>query len=453
VVKLKLPEAARYIINILEANGYEAYAVGGCVRDSLLGKQPKDWDICTSALPEQTMECFKQHHIIETGLQHGTITLMLSHQPYEITTYRIDGVYSDNRRPDTVAFTGSLKDDLSRRDFTINAMAYNPKSGVADYFGGQKDLQSGIIRCVGEADKRFGEDALRIMRALRFASVLGFSIEEDTSCSIFRNMKLLQNIAVERIASELTKLITGGGAFDILVKYTDIIAEFIPEISPMAGFEQNNPHHCNDVLRHTLKSVAYAPSDIVLRLIMLFHDIGKPKCYTEDEGIGHFYGHPQISSDMARGILGRLKFDNNTIDRVTMLILYHDADLQPRRKHIKRWLHKMGEDMFRQLVEVKRADAKAQAAAFRQMKLVVLDEVSVILDEIIAQQQCFSLKDLAVNGRDLLEAGVPQGVQVGVILNRLMDMVIEEQIPNDRAELLAAVQELFLSKVVDNDGI
>jgi len=433
---IKIPDEVKYIIETLRSYGYEAYIVGGCVRDCVLGKEPKDWDICTSALPEQTMKCFGGRRIIETGLQHGTITLILNHMPFEITTYRIDGKYSDNRHPDKVEFTSSLKDDLSRRDFTINAMAYNPDEGVIDFFFGMNDLRNGIIRCVGDAGQRFQEDALRIMRALRFASVLGFSIDGDTSKAMLDNSGLLKNIAVERIANEINKMITGNGFSGIIQDHLPVIAEIIPEIMPMNGFEQNNPYHCNDVLTHTLLSVVHAPKDVVIRLAMLFHDVAKPKCYTETDSVGHFYGHPQASSEMAKTILSRLKYDNNTIREVTELILYHDADIQSNRKHVKRWLNKIGEARLRQLIEAKRADAMAQSVLSQKKKLGALDEISGLINEIIKQQQCFSLKDLAVNGKDLLAAGFEEGALIGVVLNRLMEMVINEQVENDRDELL-----------------
>lgn len=439
---IHIPEGARYIIDHLKTAGFDAYAVGGCVRDSILGKAPKDWDICTSAIPRRVMECFKEHHVIETGLKHGTITIMLGNVPFEVTTYRIDGNYSDNRHPDSVAFTNTLKEDLSRRDFTINAMAYNPAAGVVDFFGGISDLRAGIIKCVGDPDKRFQEDALRIMRALRFASELGFSIDGDTSAAMRKNRKLLNNISAERIAGEIRKLIIGNNAGSLLLKHLSVLTEIIPEMTPAIGFEQNNPNHCYDVLRHILLSVDNAPENIHIRLAMLFHDIAKPACYTETDGIGHFYVHPQVSSDMAKKILLRLKYDNDTIETVTQLILYHDADIQPRRKHIKRWLNKIGEKRFRQLLEVKRADALAQAPHCRNNKIAGLNEIIIITDDIIKQRQCFSLKDLAVNGRDLISIGVPQGVKIGVILNQLIDKVIDEQVQNDKSTLLEMAGQL-----------
>jgi len=442
-VNINIPSEVQFIIDTLEKSGYEAYAVGGCVRDAVLHNDPKDWDICTPALPEQIMRCFEGYHIIETGLKHGTITLLIDNKPYEITTYRIDGIYSDNRHPDKVEFVSKLKEDLSRRDFTINAMAFNPSKGFVDYFGGVLDINNRIIRCVGDADKRFQEDALRIMRALRFASVLGFSLDAETSNAINRNAKLLKNIAVERISVELNKLINGLDADKILLSYTLVIEEIIPEIKAMIGFEQNNPYHHLDVWRHTVESIINTPAETALRLTMLFHDIAKPVSYTEEDSIGHFYGHPQISSDMAKQILSRLKYDNQTIETVTQLILYHDTDIQPRRKHIKRWLNRIGEDRFRQLLIIKRADAMAQSEKHRQKRIDTLDAIVPILNEIIENHQCFSLKDLAINGKDLIAIGVPEGAMIGNVLNQLLDLVINELIENEKVQLIKVAQEIL----------
>ena len=441
---IKIPCEVQFIIDTLETNGYEAYAVGGCVRDSLLEKEPEDWDICTSALPEQTLKIFSGRHVIETGLKHGTLTLMLDHKPFEITTYRIDGVYSDNRRPDKVEFVNDLKADLSRRDFTINAMAYHSKTGLVDFFGGANDLEKGIIKCVGDTGKRFREDALRIMRAMRFAAVLGFEIDEDTSKAMLDNKNLLSNIAAERIHNELNKLVAGKNAKSILMRHVPVITEIIPEILPMIEFEQNNPWHYLDIWHHTLTALIHVPADVALRLTMLFHDIGKPKCYTESgDGSGHFYGHPQASHDIAKEIMLRLKYDNDTVETVTQLILYHDAEIKNDGRNIKRWLNRIGEERFRLLLEVKKADNKAQAIVFAQEKLDMLDDTEILLDEIIEQEQCFSLKDLNVNGNDLIHLGIPEGVMVGNILNRLIDMVIDEQVENDKIKLLEAVEKMI----------
>ena len=393
---INLPAEIGYITETLNKDGHEAYIVGGCVRDSLLGVKPKDWDICTSAIPEQTIKCFENHHIIQTGLQHGTITLMLNHQPFEITTYRRDGIYSDNRRPDTVEFVNNLREDLSRRDFTVNSMAYNQNNGLIDFFDGEKDLKNNIIRCVGNADKRFNEDALRIMRALRFSSVLGFSIEDKTSDSIFKNKSLLQNIAVERISVELNKLITGTGAFDILRKYTSVIAEFIPEIMSLNESD----------LYNILKSMEFAPANVILRLAVLFHE---------------------FNPDTACDILKRLKYDNNIVNTVKKLVLYHDEEIVPDRINIKRWLNKIGENIFRSLIEVKKAKDYKDESLF---------EILELLNEIIEQKQCFCLKDLVVNGDDLIDMGVFEGIKIKLILNQLLDMVIDEKIDNDKTKLL-----------------
>ena len=442
-MEIIIPADADCIIDTLESGGYEAYVVGGCVRDALLHKTPDDWDICTSALPEQTMKIFEGRHIIETGLKHGTVTLMMKRQPFEITTYRVDGKYRDNRRPEQVKFVNVLKRDLARRDFTINAMAYNPKTGLADYYGGQQDLAAKIIKCVGNPDKRFKEDALRIMRAMRFAAVFGFTIETATSRSMYDNKTLLHNISKERIAAELNKMIVGDGVKDIVSEHIGVFAEIIPEFLPAAGFKQNNPHHCYDVLEHILHSVAAAPKDVVIRLAMLFHDIGKPLCYTEPgDGKGHFHGHQQISSDMSREILSRLKYDNATIGAVKDLVLYHDANITPEYKYVKRWLNKIGEDTFGKLLEVKRADAMAQSEKSRQDKLNALDEISAMTDEIIEQRQCFSLKDLKINGADLIGININEGKTIGEILKQLLNLVIDGQIENKKILLLETAKKL-----------
>ena len=444
---INLPDDVKFIIDTLESGGFEAYAVGGCVRDSIMGKLPYDWDVCTSALPEQTIETFAGQHIIETGLKHGTVTLMLNGNPYEITTFRTDGKYTDNRRPDKVKFVNVLKRDLARRDFTINSLAYNPKADIIDYYGGVEDLRAGVIKCVGNANKRFQEDALRIMRALRFASVFGFVGDGDTAKAMHENKKLLRNIAVERIAAEFNKLLLGDGARQVLSAHIEIIAEIIPEITSAVGFKQNNPYHCYDVLTHILYGVEAAPKDLILRLALFFHDIGKPASYTEsDGGTGHFYGHPQISSDMAYEILQRLRYDNDTIKTVTQLVSFHDCEIN-RRQHIKRWLNKIGEERFRQLIEVKKADAAAQAMAVRADRINALSGILIMLDEIIAQNQCFSLKDLAVKGRDLIDAGLSEGKQIGVILDKLMDTVINEEAENDKAALLEIAKEQIKEEV------
>ena len=414
-----IPDEVKCIIDNLENAGHEAYAVGGCIRDSLLSKEPKDWDICTSALPEQTIKCFKDlkgSHIIETGLQHGTVTLLLNHNPFEITTYRVDGKYTDNRRPEKVEFVNVLKRDLARRDFTINAMAYNPKTGLADYYGGCRDLAQRRIKCVGNPNRRFREDALRIMRALRFAAELGFSIESDTSAAMRDNRKLLHNIAAERIAAELNKLLMGDKIHALFSEHISVIGEIIPEISSIAGFGR------------ILSGLENAPKEIAVRLAILFCEIGDP----------------QLSSDMAGARLSRLRYDNDTLTTVTQLLLYRNCEIGGRQ-HIKRWLNKIGEKRFWQLIEVKKAEAMAQAEHIRQKKLDAVNEISAVADEIISKGQCYSLKHLALKGDDLISAGIPQGIGIGIILDKLIDMVIDEKVANDK-DILLEISKTELGK-------
>jgi tRNA nucleotidyltransferase (CCA-adding enzyme) len=334
-----------------------------------------------------------------------------------------------------------IKEDLARRDFTINALAYNPKSGLIDYFDGACDIESKMIRCVGDPCARFEEDALRIMRALRFSSTLGFEIEKGTSEAINAKRGLLKNIANERITEELDKLFCGDGVAHVLTEYREVFETIFPEINPLYGLDQNNPHHDLDVWGHTVKSVACAPKNAVIRMTMFLHDIGKSGCYSEVEGVGHFYGHQKVSADLAKLILKRLKYDNNTISTVTQLITFHDADIQDSSINIKRWLNRLGEHNLRLLVEVKRADTKAHAPGHQDKRLRHLDEVIRQLDIIIAEQHCFSIKDLEINGNDLIEAGIPQGRKIGEMLGLLLDMVIDEQVENNREALLNEVKE------------
>lgn len=442
-MKIELPKEVEQILNSLENNGFEAYVVGGCIRDRLLGKEPLDWDICTSALPREILDCFLGLEVAKTGLKHGTVTIILNHKPYEITTYRVDGVYSNNRHPDKVSFVRELKKDLSRRDFTINALAYNSRMGLVDFHDGLADLNKKIIRSVGEANKRFLEDGLRLMRALRFASTYGFDIEKKTAEAIFNQKALLQNIAWERIQVELDKLLCGRGVKTVLKQFTPVLSVVIPEIEPMIGFKQRNPHHHLDVWEHTIESVSQVPPQKVLRLTMLLHDSGKPQSFTLDpDGIGHFYGHGKKSMVIAKEVLNRLRYDKKTIQNVNDLILYHDVKITPQRKYIKRWLNRMGEKAFRQLLEVKKADTEAQNPKYIRKKLEKVKELESILEEVIKEQQCFSLKDLAINGNDLIGIGITQGIKIGDVLDKLLEMVIGEKIENEKEELLKMAKVL-----------
>lgn len=438
-----IPACCRYLIKLLEHSGYEAYVVGGCVRDSLIGRKPNDWDICTSARPETVCDILTRNHVrtIETGLKHGTVTACCGMYDYEITTFRVDGEYSDNRRPDTVEFVGDIVDDLARRDFTINAIAYADQGqyvgNLIDPWDGFRDLANQIIRCVRNPDDRFREDALRILRALRFASTYGFTIEEKTAAAIHRNRELLKNVSAERIQSELCKLLCGKGVLDILLEYKDVLAVIIPEFLPCIGFEQNNPYHKYDVYDHMAHAVSnYRGNDISVKMALLLHDIGKPECYTEDENGGHFHGHSVPSAYLAQGVLQRLRFDNKTTDEVIKLVLYHDSDIQPHPKAVRRWLNKIGEDTLSNLLHVRMADINAHSERNQISKLDKYSMVREIMEEIIANQQCFTIKDLAVNGNDIIALGVETGPRIGEVLNHLLNMVLDEEIQNEHYGLI-----------------
>jgi len=444
-VIINIPVDVEKIINRLEERGFEAYAVGGCIRDSLMDSKPNDWDICTSAQPEQVINCFEDYHVIETGVKHGTVTVRLNGQSYEITTYRIDGEYLDNRRPENVQFVNSIQEDLARRDFTMNAMAYNSGKGLVDYYKGCNDLKDGIIRCVGKADERFKEDALRIIRALRFASVFGFTIEKETSESIHHNKNLIKNIAKERINVELCKLLSGKGVKEILKNYSDILSVMIPEIKPMIGFQQNNPHHKYDVWEHTIAAVENSVSEPIIRLAVLLHDIGKPECYTCDgRGIGHFYSHGEFGAKIAEKILRDLKFDNQTISDVCQLIKYHDADISENSKFIKKWLNKIGIVQFERLLLVKQADVMGQSDYLKEKKLKTLANIQSTMSKILEEKQCFTLKQLAVNGNDLIKIGIHDGKIIGEILNWLLEQVMENQLENKKDTLIIAAKKIII---------
>ncbi len=441
-MRFEIPSGARHIIQTLNDAGYEAYLVGGCVRDLLRGVEPRDWDICTSARPEETEGCFAGHRIIETGLKHGTVTVLEEGEPYEITTYRTEGPYSDSRRPDYVEFVSSLEADLARRDFTMNAIAMGLDGSLRDPFGGEADIQAGLIRCVGEPFHRFQEDGLRVMRALRFGAVLGYGIEEKTAQAIHENRHMLEHVAAERINVELCKLLVGQNAGDILRQYPDVFCQFWPELGPLVTLEQNNPWHCWGGWEHTIHAVEAAPLDLVLRLTMLLHDIGKPACKSTDEnGVDHFYGHPAVSAKLADQMLRALKFDNRTRERVVTLVERHDVQIPCRDRSIRKWLGRLGTETFFQLLEVKRADGMGQSYERVKDRLAQLEEMKAKAEELVAQGQCFSLKDLAINGRDVIAAGVTSGPEVGRVLEGLLERVLSEDIPNEREILIKLVNK------------
>ena len=434
---MEIPESVKKIIRTLESSGCSAYAVGGCVRDKMMGIEPHDWDLCTSALPEQVLSALGSHNVIESGLKHGTVTVKVDGQLYEITTFRTDGEYLDNRRPESVTFVTSVEDDLSRRDFTINAMAYNPKDGLIDLFGGMDDISSKTIRCVGDAEKRFEEDALRILRALRFSSRLGFEIEPGTLEAAKKKAYLLKNISAERIASELLMILDGEYAPRVLIDQTEILSVILPEIKAMIGFLQYNPHHIYDVWQHTVKVVEYSPHGKVYRLAALMHDIGKPACFTRDEkGIGHFHGHPELSAEMAVKIMKRLKLDNNTISEVREIILYHDRRPPADKKGVRKFISGVGKDRYLSILRLKRADAKAQNPAMLEDKLHYIDELERICEELTENGEEFSLRTLKINGKDLISIGISEGRQIGTVLHYLLDLVVEGTVENDHEVLM-----------------
>ncbi|MCI7227125.1 CCA-adding enzyme [uncultured Clostridium sp.] len=434
-MKIQLPEKVKVIIQTLEAAGYEAYAVGGCVRDSVLGRIPADWDITTSALPEQVKELF--HRTIDTGIEHGTVTVMMDKEGFEVTTYRIDGEYRDHRHPEQVNFTGELKEDLRRRDFTINAMAYNDRCGMVDAFGGIEDLKHGVIRCVGVAGERFEEDALRILRAVRFAAQLGFEIEKETADAARALAGNLKDISAERIQTELVKLLVSPHPEMLRTAYElGITRVVLPEFDVMMETPQHHPHHMYSVGEHTLKALEFTDPEKVLRLSVLFHDFGKPQTRTTVDGVDHFHGHANVSAQETVRIMRRLKFDNATMDQVKRIVLYHDARPQPDERQIRRLLHRAGEDIFPGLFQVMGADILAQSEYRKIEKLVNLERVHQVYDEILKRKDCISLKNLQVTGKDLIAAGMEPGKKIGEILNQMLEDVLETPEHNEREYLL-----------------
>ncbi|MBR5516948.1 MAG: CCA tRNA nucleotidyltransferase [Firmicutes bacterium] len=439
---LVLPEPIKKALQMLEKAGYEGYIVGGCVRDFLMGKSPDDYDVTTSALPKEVEAIFAEHKVIETGLKHGTVTVIIDGLPLEITTFRVEGEYLDGRRPSEVSFTRSLREDVARRDFTMNAMAMDLRGKLYDYYGGQDDIDKGIIRCVGNPAERFDEDALRIMRAIRFASQTGFILEDKTKKAALEHKENLLKISAERIRIELLKLLCGKDVKNVLIEYVDILSVFMPEIKPTVDFDQKTHWHIYDVFTHTAVAVASIEAKAHLRMAALLHDIGKPSSFSVDEnGSGHFYGHALVSVDLARDILNRLKFDNDTKDKILKLVKYHDVPIEPTVRSVKRALNKYTKEGFFDLVLLKRADNMAQnpELAIRQE---YLDQVVAVAEDIIAESQCFSLKDLAVNGRDLIEAGHRPGKELGHVLDQLLEQVLEDKLPNDKAKLLEFAQKI-----------
>ena len=441
-MRIQLPDKVHNIINTLEEAGYEAYAVGGCVRDSILGREPDDWDITTSAKPEETKHLFPR--TVDTGIKHGTVTVLLGGEGFEVTTYRIDGTYEDGRHPTEVTFTANLKEDLRRRDFTINAMAYNDRSGLVDLYGGLADMENRVIRCVGDAGERFDEDALRMLRAVRFSAQLGYRIDEATGEAVRALAPNLQKISAERIQAELVKLVTSPHPDYLRNAYElGITAQILPEFDLCMETPQRHKHHCYDVGEHILHSMLGVEADKVLRLGMLFHDIGKPQTLTIDpDGTTHNKKHPFEGEKITRKVMRRLKFDNDTTDKVTKLVLYHDYDIAPTEAGVRRAVNRIGEDIFPMIFTVCRADIAAQSDYMREEKLAKVAHIEKLYREILARRDAVTVKDLAISGNDLIAEGMPPGRQIGETLSALLERVLDDPSLNTKEILLKLYKEV-----------
>lgn len=441
-MKISLPIGAEMIIDRLYDNGYCAYVVGGCVRDILMDKIPDDWDITTNALPEQVKNIFTDAKVIETGIAHGTLTVIINSEHYEVTTFRCDGNYTDHRHPDNVEFAKSIENDLARRDFTINAMAYNHHEGLIDLYGGIEDITNRKIRAVGEANKRFEEDGLRILRGIRFSSCLDFEIEQKTAEAMIACKEYLNYVAGERKYVELCKMLMGKNVLNVLLRHAKIISVAVPEIANCIGFNQQNPHHIYNVWEHTAYSVASAPYDKITRLAMLLHDSGKPNCFTVDsEGIGHFYGHAKYSVQHAHNFFSRSGETKEIRHRVSKLIEYHDSTIVNDTKSIKRWLARLGEEDLLRLIWVKKADCMAQSPKYH-IRINDLEQLIDVIHEVINQKPCFSRMQLAIDGHDVMDLGA-KGTGIGQVLDMLVDAVIEEKCSNNKDELIALAADFI----------
>ena len=439
---MKLDASAQYVLDRLRGAGYPAWAVGGCVRDCLLGSEPADWDVCTAALPEQTAALFER--VALTGEKHGTVTALLD-RPIEITTLRTEGAYLDRRRPSGVSFTDDIRADLARRDFTINAMAWSPEDGLVDPFGGRDDLAAGVLRCVGEPAARFSEDALRILRALRFISRLGLTVEPETDRAMRECAHYLGEISVERVYSELLGILRGGHVCAALLGFPDVVSAAVPELAPMVGFEQHSRHHIYDVWEHTVRTVAAAPeSETTVRLALLLHDMGKPAMFYLDEtGHGRFRGHGAAGAEMAEACLRRLKTDRETRETVTLLVKIHDEPLPDTEAGMRRMLAKLGEKTLRMLIEVKRADAVARAPDSAESRLGWLSEGEALFERVLAEKPCLTVAELETGGAELMELGIPRGPEIGRLLEALLGEVIDGKLENSREALLKRARELI----------
>lgn len=440
-MKITLPEKVMMIINNLQFHGHEAYAVGGCVRDSVLARKPEDWDITTSAKPEEIKKIFRK--TVDTGIEHGTVTVLLGKDSFEVTTYRIDGAYEDSRHPSEVRFTNRLEEDLKRRDFTINAMAYNEDTRLVDIFGGMQDLNHHLIRCVGNPEERFSEDALRILRAVRFSAQLNFSIEEKTAEAVRKLAPNLINISAERIQAELVKLLISSHPERIQdACELGITKVILPEWDNMVGVRQHTPHHKYDVAQHTVRAMKNIKRDKILRLTMLFHDMGKPMMRTTDEnGRDHFKGHALVSEEIARKVMRRLKFDNDTIKKVTRLVCYHDYRVEATPQNVRRAMNRIGVDMFPYYLAVRMADVKAQSLYQRREKIENIIAMRELYKETLLRHDCVTLRQLAVSGKELMELGMRPGREMGSMLTELLEYVIDDPARNTKEILCRYVKE------------
>ena len=437
----KFKPESKTAIEILKSKGFEAFLIGGSVRDFVMGLPIGDIDITTNATPDEVKQVFADFRVIETGIKHGTVTVLINDEPLEITTYRSEGTYSDNRHPDSVTFSKSLADDVVRRDFTMNGIAYDFDNGFCDLVGGLPDIKNKTIRCIGDAETRFREDALRILRAMRFSSVLGFEIETETKNAIHKCKDLLKNISAERIREEFTKLICGKNAYTVLQEFSDVVTVFIPEISDCVGFEQKNRHHCFDVYTHTLKAVEKSSQNYIIRLALFFHDIGKPSvAHFDEKGEQHFYSHPKKSAEMTETIMTRLRFDNDTKNKVVTLVRMHDSPImvndmtKPDRKRLKKIMSQIGADLIFDLIEIKYCDNSAQNPEYFRGE-DFYKQTCEIVNEIINEKECFSIKHLAVDGNDLISLGY-KGKKIGEALEKCLTAVIDGKVENEKSELI-----------------
>lgn len=429
-------EKSLFVFDVLQNNGFECYAVGGCVRDMLLGIIPNDIDFTTNANPDEILQCFKDYKTFELGKKFGTISVVKDDMIYEITTYRIDGSYEDGRHPDSVTFSRNLQDDLSRRDFTINAMAMDKNGNVVDLFGGKQDLENKLIRAVGKPQKRFSEDALRIFRALRFSAKLGFSIEPETAASCHELSGLLSKVHPQRMQDELSRLLMTKNPENVLYEYRDVIGVIIPEFKPAFDFRQNTPHHRYDVFTHIIKSLRFAPEDLLIRVSLFFHDIAKPLCHTQDiSGLSHFKGHPIKSAEISLEILRRFGYPKEFVNRVFNLIKFHDRRFEKPKVHIKKILAETGAEDFKRLMIIQRCDALAQSEYKREEKLMLISSIEALFREIVSEAPCLKVTDLKLNGEDIMALGA-KGKEIGDTLDYLLAEVISENIPNDKDALL-----------------